>query len=67
MSILNQMALESNFNESTNIVVKILGKGSENKIRISYGLLPNRGAGGSARLVKKPYCFFEKSIFSESM
>ena len=23
--------------------------------------------GGSARAVKKPYCFFEKSIFSESM
>ena len=26
-----------------------------------------RGGGGSARVVKKPYCFFEKSIFSESM
>ena len=28
-----------------------------------YGLLPNRGAGGSARVVKKQNCFFEKSIF----
>ena len=44
----------------------LLGKGAEKKIRISYGLLPNQG-GGSARVVKKPYCFFEKSIFSESM
>ena len=25
------------------------------------------GAGGAARVVKQPYCFFEKSIFSESM
>ena len=43
-----------------------LGKGAEKKIRISYGLLPNQG-GGSARVVKKPYCFFEKVFFSESM
>ena len=28
-----------------------------------YGLLPNQG-GGSARVIKKPHCFFEKkSIF----
>ena len=33
------------------------------KNRKKYGLLPNRGAGGSARVVKKPNCFFEKSIF----
>ena len=25
------------------------------------------GGGGSARVVKKPYCFFEKVFFSESM
>ena len=30
----------------------------EKKNRIPYGLLPNRG--GSPRVVKKPYCFFEK-------
>ena len=41
----------------------LLGKGSEKKIRIFYGLLPNRGAGGSATVVKKPYCFFEKKYF----
>ena len=38
------------------------GKGSEEKNGKKYGLLPNPG-GGSARVVKKPNCFFEKSIF----
>merc|ERR1712055_339418 len=38
-------------------------EGLKKKIRKKYGLLPNRGAGGSARVVKKPNCFFEKSIF----
>ena len=31
-----------------------------------YGLLPYRGAGGSARVVKKPYCFFEIVIFQRA-
>ena len=45
-----------------NYRIYLLGKGSK-KNRKKYGLLPNRGAGGSARVVKKPNCFFEKSIF----
>ena len=47
------------------ISISSLGKGSEKKNRISYGLLPNRG-GGSAREVKKPYCFFEKVFFQRA-
>ena len=43
-----------------------LGKGSKKHIRKKYGLLPNQG-GGSARVVKKPNCFFEKKYFSESI
>ena len=47
--------------------IYILGKGSKKEIQKMYGLLPNQGAGGSARVVKKPNCFFETSIFSESI
>ena len=35
-----------------------LGKGSEKKIRISYGLLPNRGGGGVGEGSKKNILLF---------
>ena len=41
-----------------------LREGFREKKRIFYGLLPNRG--GSARVVKKPYCFFEKVFFQRA-
>ena len=44
----------------------LVREGFRKKIRIFYGLLPNRGAGGSARVVKKPYCFFEKVFFQRA-
>ena len=44
---------------------KYKGRVPRKKTRIFYGLLPNQG-GGSARVVKKPYCFFEKVFFQRA-
>ena len=45
----------------------ILREGFRKKKPYFFGAFAKPGGGGSARVVKKPYCFFEKSIFSESM
>jgi hypothetical protein len=41
-----------------------LGKGSKKKVK-KYGLLPNRGGEGSARVVKNQTAFLKKVFFRE--
>ena len=45
--------------------VLILGKGSKKHIWKKYGLLPNRGEGGSARVMKNQTAFLKKVFFRE--
>ena len=55
----------NSYGSGSNLDALRLREGFKKKNRKKYGLLPNRGAGGSARVVKKTNCFFEKSIFRE--